>query len=557
MRRYDAVVVGARVAGASTALLLARAGARVALLDRSSYGSDTLSTHGLMRAGVLQLSRWGVLEDVTGAGTPPIGRTTFHYADGERVQVSIRPSPGVDALYAPRRHLFDRILVDHAAAAGVDVMHGVTAVGLLADPDGGVGGVQALGRDGRVFELPGRVTVGADGIRSTVADTVGAPVVRSARHAGAVLYRYYRDLPVTGFEWAYGHRAAAGLIPTNDGLTCVFVGTAPQTMRALRRDGAESAFSAGFAAAAPDLVARLAEAKPEGRLRGWGGVPGYVRRAWGPGWALVGDAGYFKDPITTHGMTDALRDAELLAREVPAALAGPAEEGRALAAYERRRDEAALPLAEITDAVASYRWSLPEVRELLLALSKAMSHEVAMLTGLDTPSEAAARSARSTPSKGETTAPNPSIASAEPVEALLAALRDGDFAALETLLAPDVWLRNLLVKQLHESTTAADAVEAFRSWVASPHGAVMLDSEHRPLANRELLRYRFLVRPVWAPDRWHVLEQTGYCRVKDGRISRLDLACTGYFPADEAGVPAETIAAAELEAVAAAERTAA
>ena len=166
--------------------------------------------------------------------------------------------------------------------------------------------------------------------------------------------------------------------------------------------------------------------------------------------------------------------------------------------------------------------------------------------------------------------PNPSIEPAEPAappppalgpggvpKALLAALRDGDFEALETLLAPDVWLRNLLVKQLHESTTAADAVEAFRSWVGSPHGAVMLDCEHRSLANRELLRYRFLVRPVWAPDDWHVLEQTGYCRVKDGRISRLDLACTGYFPADEAGVPAETMAAAQREAVAAAERTAA
>ena len=109
---YDAVVVGARVAGASTAMLLARAGLRVALLDRGSYGSDTLSTHGLMRAGVLQLSRWGVLPEVVASGTPPIEKTLFHYSDGDMVQVSIRPTPGVDALYAPRRQLLDRILVD-------------------------------------------------------------------------------------------------------------------------------------------------------------------------------------------------------------------------------------------------------------------------------------------------------------------------------------------------------------------------------------------------------------------------------------------------------------
>jgi len=100
---YDAVIVGGRVAGASTALLLARAGARVALLERSAHGSDTVSTHALMRAGVLQLSRWGVLPEVLRAGTPPVRRTLFHYAGDPPVQVSIRPSPGVEALYAPRR----------------------------------------------------------------------------------------------------------------------------------------------------------------------------------------------------------------------------------------------------------------------------------------------------------------------------------------------------------------------------------------------------------------------------------------------------------------------
>ena len=142
MTRHDVVVVGGRVAGASTALLLARAGVRVILIDRDRHGSDTLSTHGLMRAGVLQLSRWGVLPNVAAAGTPPIRQVIFHYADGEQAVVAIRPSAGVDALYAPRRYLFDQLLVDAAAAAGAEVLHETSVTALLRDAGERVVGVQ-------------------------------------------------------------------------------------------------------------------------------------------------------------------------------------------------------------------------------------------------------------------------------------------------------------------------------------------------------------------------------------------------------------------------------
>jgi flavin-dependent dehydrogenase len=142
MSRYDVVVVGGRIAGASTALLLARAGVRVILIDRNRYGSDTLSTHGMMRGGVLQLSRWGVLPDVVAAGTPPVREVVFHYADGEDISVTIRPSAGVDALYAPRRHLIDRLLVDAAAAAGAEVMHQTAVTALIRDTGERVSGVR-------------------------------------------------------------------------------------------------------------------------------------------------------------------------------------------------------------------------------------------------------------------------------------------------------------------------------------------------------------------------------------------------------------------------------
>ncbi|HEX6514414.1 MAG TPA: FAD-dependent monooxygenase [Nocardioidaceae bacterium] len=378
--RYDVVVVGGRLAGASTAMLLARAGARVALVDRSPYGSDTVSTHALMRAGVLQLSRWGVLDEVATV-TPAVRKTSFHYGTDDPVQVSILPSPGVDALYAPRRHRLDRALVDAAAAAGVDVLHGLAVTGLLPGPGDRVGGVRARRRDGRGLSLAAPLTVGADGVRSVVAAEAGAAVERVADTTSAILYAHFDDLPVAGYEFAYGQGASAGLIPTDDGQTCVFVATSPQRMRQLRRLGADTAFQLLLTAAAPRHVDRVLDASRPAGLHGWSGVPGFVRRASGPGWALVGDAGYFKDPVTAHGMTDALRDAELLADAVLAGLSGSRTEAVALAGYQQLRDRLSSRLFRATTEVARFAWDPDHVHRLLREVSAAMTDEVEELQG--------------------------------------------------------------------------------------------------------------------------------------------------------------------------------
>jgi flavin-dependent dehydrogenase len=380
MSRYDVVVVGGRVAGASTALLLARSGVRVILLDRDRYGSDTLSTHGLMRAGVLQLHRWGVLPAVLAAGTPPIREVIFSYSDGERISVAIRPSAGVDALFAPRRYLLDRLLVDAAAAAGVEVRHETSVTALLRDSAERVMGVRVRHRGGGSADIQADLTVGADGVRSTVADQVDAPVKWRGVTASGCLYRYLHDLPTAGYEWHYGDHAAAGLIPTNDG-TCAFVATTPARLRSLRRIGAEQAFALLLASAAPAVVERMRAATPVSRLHGWAGMPGYLRRCWGPGWALVGDAGYFKDPITTHGMTDALRDAELHAEAVLDALSG-APSAAPFTAYQHTRDRLSRQLFDTTEAVAAYDWDLDQVRRLLRQVSAAMGDEVDHLEAL-------------------------------------------------------------------------------------------------------------------------------------------------------------------------------
>ena len=393
MNTYDVAVVGGRVAGASTALLLARAGARVALLDRRPYGSDTLSTHALMRAGVLQLTRWGLLDRVVVAGTPPVRRTTFHLDDRPPVRVTIRPYAGVDALYAPRRHVLDRILVDAAAEEGVDVWHQTPVTDLLRDETGRVSGVVATPPSGGSVAVPARVTVGADGTGSMVAREVAAPVLSQGDSSSAVLYRYLSDLDTDGYEWAYASGAAAGIIPTNAGESCVFVATSPDRLRRLRREGAEPAFDTVLGLAAEGSLAdRVRAAQPSGRLRGWSGLPGYVRRSWGPGWALVGDAGYFKDPITTHGMTDALRDAELLTDALLAVLAG-APGAEALGGYQATRDRLSSRLFEVTEQVATYDWDLDRVQTLLRRVSSAMSDEVDHLQALPARPQAPGESA--------------------------------------------------------------------------------------------------------------------------------------------------------------------
>lgn len=376
MTSYDVVIVGARAAGAATAMLLARAGHRVLVVDRARYGSDTLSTHALMRGGVLQLDRWGVLDRIIAAGTPPVRRVSFEYG-GAPVAIDLD-----DPLYAPRRTVLDRVLIDAAQDAGADVRFGVHVTGLRRDVDGQVTGIAVRTRTGQLSEIGAHLTVGADGMRSGVARWTQAPVTRNATSTTAAIYGYYSDVPADGYEWYYGPDAAAGLIPTNDGRVCVFVGGTPARFHGELRADFDAAIGAVLQELAPAVAARVAAGRRDGPLRGFPGLPGWLRRPFGAGWALVGDAGYFKDPLTAHGITDALRDAELLARAAHDGLSGTTPMQGALAGYERLRDDLSLPLFTITDTIASFGWRLPELQALHIELSAEMQQEARFLAGL-------------------------------------------------------------------------------------------------------------------------------------------------------------------------------
>jgi flavin-dependent dehydrogenase len=329
-----------------------------------------------MRGGALQLARWGLLDRIADAGTPPVRTTTFHY-EGVPVEVAIKARDGVDALYAPRRTLLDRVLVDAAEEAGAHVVHGMAVTGLAREADGRVRGAVVSDAAGRRSQVEAAVVVGADGLGSRVARLVGAEIEHAGRHAAACVYAHWSGLEVDGYHWHYEPGAAAGVIPTNDGETCVFVGLPAERFHIERWGGLESLYLRVLREAAPALADELRASGAAPKMRAFAGAPGFMKRSYGPGWALVGDAGYFRDPITAHGITDALRDAELLADAI---LAGSEE---ALRNYQGSRDMVARALMDVSDRVASFAWSMDEVRALHLAFSRSMAAGVDVVRDFD------------------------------------------------------------------------------------------------------------------------------------------------------------------------------
>ena len=203
-----------------------------------------------------------------------------------------------------------------------------------------------------------------------------APVERAGRHATAVIYGYWSGLAADGYRWLYRPGASAGFIPTNAGETCVFAAMPSARYASEASRGLDRLYRTVVAEAAPELAAALSRAQPRGKLWPFPGTPGIMRRPWGEGWALVGDAGSFRDPLTAHGLTDALRDAELLARAVVAG--GPG----ALAGYQAIRDRAATTFFDLSDRVASFEWDLEELKVLHKALAAEMAAETDLVRGL-------------------------------------------------------------------------------------------------------------------------------------------------------------------------------
>ena len=357
---YDAIVIGARVAGSPTAMLLARKGHRVLLVDRATFPSDTLSTHYIHQPGIARLRRWGLLDRLIATGCPPSRQLVFDVGPFALTGTPL-PSDGVAEGYAPRRTVLDPLLVEAAAEAGAEVRTGFPVDELVYE-DGAVVGI----RSGDSVERA-RIVIGADGRNSLVARAIRAPEYDTRPGLACAYYTYWGGIDGGDVElYPREGRMVMGGAATNDGLRIVIAFWPRQEFHAVRGD-VERSFQAALELA-PPLAERLATGERADRFYGIGDVPFWYRKPYGAGWALVGDAGYHKDPITAQGISDAFRDAELLADALDAGLTAERSLADALGDYERVRNETSRGLYELTQEFASLTPPSPEQQELFGAL---------------------------------------------------------------------------------------------------------------------------------------------------------------------------------------------
>jgi 2-polyprenyl-6-methoxyphenol hydroxylase-like FAD-dependent oxidoreductase len=336
------------------------------LVDRASFPSDTLSTHQIQLPGGAALKRWGLLERVVATGLPAAERVRMEMG-GMVVEGQFPALEGVTGVYSPRRYLLDQILLDAAEAAGAEVRLDCLIQELLWE-DGRVVGVRGQIKDGATFSERARVVIGADGRHSLVAKAVNAPKYDEQPKLTCGYYAYWADVPVQGGEIYRVDRRMVGAWPTNDGLTMIYVAWPAAEFDAFRAD-VEGSYMATIDLV-PDLAERVHTGRRAERIAGSGEMVNYYCKPYGPGWALVGDASYIKDPITGLGISDAFRDAELLSDALDLGFSGRAQMDTALADYERKRNSASKPFYDLTLDTARMEPLRVEQIELLRALQR-------------------------------------------------------------------------------------------------------------------------------------------------------------------------------------------
>lgn len=362
---YDVIVVGARCAGSPTAMLLARKGYRVLLVDRARFPSDTISTHILWPHGAEALARWGLLDALEATGLPPICRRMTLDVGPFALRGTIPGANHGRGGLCPRRTVLDDLLVNAAARSGAEVRESFTVDDLLY-ANGAVVGIRGRSDEGKQVEERARIVIGADGVHSFVAAAVRASEYDTRPMVICGFYSYYSGVQQEDIELYVREHCALGGAPTNDGLHLVMVNWPARRFTEVRAD--VEAHVGQALALAPDFAARVSRGRREERWYGIAGVPGYFRKPYGAGWALVGDAGYCKDPITAQGISDSFLDAERLVEALDAGLSGRGLLEDLLAAHEAARNERARPMYEFTNELAKLEPPPPPMQQLFAAL---------------------------------------------------------------------------------------------------------------------------------------------------------------------------------------------
>ena len=282
--------------------------------------------------------------------------------------------------------MLDKILVDAAARAGAEIRERFSVDDVIVE-DGTVVGIRGRSDGGAAVVERARVVVGADGRTSRVAKAVRPAQYNDKPMLQWSYYTYWSDLPVDGFEIVVRPDRGWAAMPTNDGLTLLVVGWPYSESVAYRAD-VEANYLKTLQLA-PEFAERVASATREARFIG-AAVPNFFRTPYGPGWALVGDAGYTKDPITAQGISDAFRDAELCATALDNTFAGRTTFEAAMAAYQQTRDDQVLPIYEFTTQLATMEAPPAEMQQLLGAMradQAAMDDFASITAGTISPAE--------------------------------------------------------------------------------------------------------------------------------------------------------------------------
>lgn len=362
---YDVIVIGARCAGAPTAMLLARKGYRVLLVDRVRFPKEIPHGHFIHRHGPGRLYRWGLLDRIVSTNCPPVQSIILDFGDfplmGNELIVD-----GVALGYGPRRVLLDKVLVDAAVEAGAELREGFAVEDFLTEGER-ITGIR--GRElatGKLVTERASITVGADGRHSRLARVVQAAVYEAHPAVACWYFSYWSGMPPMGLEIYLRRNRVIFAFPTNDGLAGIFIGWPSAELETVRPD-IEGNFTAVLDQV-PEFAERVRSGKREERFYGTTDLPNFFRKPYGLGWVLVGDAGCHKDPYLALGICDAFRDAEWLSDAIDGGLSGRRPVDAVMAEYERRRNEATIADYRENLALAQFKPIPAEVSQLRLAL---------------------------------------------------------------------------------------------------------------------------------------------------------------------------------------------